>query len=173
MDETSRTLALDAGILRVETVTLAGRASPVTVMRMPDWVMIAAVDAAGRFVLVRQLRFGIAAETLEPVGGVVDAGEDPAAAALRELYEETGFIGQVAEPLGWVHPNPVLQDNRCHLFLARGVVAGPARGSDPEEVVAPVWLERAAVAAALAEGRITHALAVITLMRALAATEPG
>lgn len=170
MDETSRTLAYDAGIFRVETVTLRGRTSPITLLRMPDWVQVVAIDAAGRFVLVRQLRFGIAAETLEPAGGVVDAGEDPAAAGLRELREETGFIGQVAEPLGWVHPNPVLQDNRCFFFLARGVTPGGLRDGDPEEIVAPVVMARAEVEAALADGRVSHALSVVALTRALAAT---
>lgn len=170
MDETSRTLAYDAGIFRVEEVRLRGRTSPVTLLRMPDWVMVAAIDADGRFVLVRQLRFGIAAETIEPAGGLVDAGEVPAAAGLRELREETGFIGQVAEPLGWVHPNPVLQDNRCHFFLVRDARPGGVRDGDPEEIVAPVILTRAEVEAALAEGRISHALAVVALTRALAAT---
>ncbi|PCC75417.1 NUDIX domain-containing protein [Nannocystis exedens] len=168
MRELRRSEVFDAGFFRVERVSLEGRASPVTLLRMPDWVMAVAVNPAGRFVLVRQHRFGIAAETVEPAGGLVDAGEAPAAAALRELGEETGYAGATAEPLGFTHPNPVLQDNRCHFFLVREAVQVGAPHADAEEVVAPVVMGRAEVEAALAEGRIAHALAELALRRALA-----
>lgn len=170
MSSEDRELAFDAGFFRVERQRPPGRATPVTLLRMPDWVITAAIDAEGRFVLVRQHRWGIAAETLEAAGGIVDAGEEPAAAGLRELLEETGYTGQVAEPLGWVHPNPVLQDNRCFMFLVRGAVRAAAPVDDPDERVTTVLLSRAAVEAALADGTITHALAVVALTRALAAT---
>ncbi|MDC0720223.1 NUDIX hydrolase [Nannocystis bainbridge] len=171
MREVRRREVFDAGFFRVETVELAGRGSPVTLLRMPDWVMAVAVDAAGQFVLVRQHRFGIAAETIEPAGGLVDAGEAPASAALRELREETGYAGTTAEPLGSTHPNPVLQDNRCHFFLVRGAVRVGAPDADADEVVAPVVMGRAEVEAMLAEGRVAHALAELALRRALAALD--
>ncbi|WAS99144.1 NUDIX hydrolase [Nannocystis punicea] len=168
MRELRRVEVFDAGFFRVERVSLEDRGSPVTLLRMPDWVMAVAVDAEGRFVLVRQHRFGIAAETVEPAGGLVDTDEAPAAAALRELREETGYAGTVAEPLGFTHPNPVLQDNHCHFFLVRGVVRIGAPHADAEEVVAPVVMGREEVEAALAEGRFAHALAELALRRALA-----
>ena len=168
MRELHRVAAFDAGFLRVERVDLEGRASPVTLLRMPDWVMTVAIDAAGAFVLVRQHRFGIAGETVEPAGGLVDPGEAPETAALRELREETGYAGATAEPLGFTHPNPVLQDNRCHFFLARGAVRVGAPHPDAEEVVTPVVMGRAEVEAALAAGGFAHALAEVALRRALA-----
>ncbi|MDC0667641.1 NUDIX hydrolase [Nannocystis radixulma] len=168
MRELHRVAAFDAGFFRVEQVSLEGRSSPVTLLRMPDWVMTVAVDAAGAFVLVRQHRFGIAGETVEPAGGLVDPGEAPEAAAVRELREETGYAGGEVVPLGSTHPNPVLQDNRCHFFLVRGAVRVGAPHPDAEEEVAPVVMDRAAVDAALAGGQITHALAEVALRRALA-----
>ncbi|MBZ5639342.1 MAG: (deoxy)nucleoside triphosphate pyrophosphohydrolase [Acidobacteriia bacterium] len=52
-------------------------------------------------------------------GGKISEGEDPAAAALRELREETGLSGGSAEPLVLVvHAYPD-RSVRLHAFLVR------------------------------------------------------
>src|SRR4051812_5610502 len=84
----------------------------------PEWCNIIAVTPEDQLVLIRQYRFGVGASTLEIPGGLVERGEDPAAAAARELEEETGYVAGRVVPLGAVHPNPALQGNRCHSFLA-------------------------------------------------------
>src|SRR5258706_16415792 len=58
-----------------------------------DWVSVVPVTRDGKFVLVRQYRIGIDAPTLEIPGGVIDEGQEPPGAALRELREETGYGG--------------------------------------------------------------------------------
>lgn len=138
-------------------------------VEVADWVSVAALTESGQFVLVRQHRHGVDAVTIETAGGIIDPGEAPATAALRELLEETGYAADEIESLGWVHPNPALQSNRCHLYLARRAreVAGPE--GDEHESTESVVMDAAEVAAATRDGRITHALAVITLERALAA----
>ena len=70
------------------------------VLESCDWVNVVARDEEERVILVRQYRFGIGACTLEPPGGSVDAGEQPLAAARRELLEETGYGGGRWTPLG-------------------------------------------------------------------------
>lgn len=125
-----------------------------------DWVNVVPLTAAGEVVLVRQFRAGIAEETLEIPGGMVDAGETPAVAGLRELREETGYAAAAAEELGWVHPNPALLDNRCWTYLARDVRLDGAAQPDEAEVIAVELVPLAAVPGLIATRRITHALVV-------------
>lgn len=164
-------VCVDLGRIRVIRHELAGEpegAMPWFTLDLADWVVVTAVTRDGRFVLVRQHRQGVNDLTVETAGGILDPGEDPAAAALRELREETGFEAETAEPLGFVHPNAALQGNRCYLFLARD--AEPVAGwePDPSEHTEPVVLAEADLLRALSEGSISHALAVIALERAVA-----
>jgi len=139
----------------------------VFVIHTADWVVIVAVTEDDHFVVVRQHRYGVDADTLEPAGGIIDEGEAPEAAARRELREETGYGGGELVSLGMVHPNPAVQGNRCFMFMARGVRREHEPACDEFEVTEPVLMSRAEVESALADGRITHALAVVALERAL------
>jgi len=157
-------------LVRHEIALADGGSREVVTLTMPDWVACTARTDDGRFVLVRQHRHGIDAPTLEPAGGLIDPGESPEVAALRELFEETGYAATTIEPLGWVHPNPVLQANRCHMFLAHGA----SKQAEPQvselEATEVVLVDRDRLRAALEDGTITHALAVLALGRALAAS---
>jgi len=137
-------------------------------LAMLDWVSIAAVTVDNRFVLVRQHRHGIAEVTLETAGGFVDEGETPQLAARRELREETGYSSRDTLSLGSIHPNAAMQNNRCHIFLARGVECSGPPAPDEDEHIEPVVLDAAAVRRALDDGVITNALSIVTLERALA-----
>jgi ADP-ribose pyrophosphatase len=58
-------------------------------------VAVLALDEAGRVLLTRQYRPGPGRFLTELPGGYLDDGESPAAAAARELAEETGYAGRV------------------------------------------------------------------------------
>jgi 8-oxo-dGTP pyrophosphatase MutT (NUDIX family) len=134
------------------------------VIHAPDWVNVVAVTTDKRIVLVRQFRFGIDALSLEIPGGVIEEGEDPVAAGIRELSEETGYGGGSVRLLGSVNPNPAIQDNRCHFVLVEDAVpTDPTKWDDDEEI----QVSTAPIAEALAlarSGGITHALSVAALM---------
>jgi ADP-ribose pyrophosphatase len=97
------------------------------VQHHPNWVAAVAVTGEGRFVLVRQWREAAKVTSLEFAGGVIDAGEAPAAAAARELLEETGFRGEAGVDLGWCWTNPASHTNRIHAVL----IEGARRVQDP------------------------------------------
>jgi 8-oxo-dGTP pyrophosphatase MutT (NUDIX family) len=134
------------------------------IIHTPDWVNVVAVTPDARIVLVRQFRFGLNALSLEIPGGVIEKGEDPVAAGVRELSEETGYGGGKVRLLGSVSPNPAIQDNRCHFVLVEGAVpTNPMKWDDDEEI----QVSTASVAEAFAmarNGGITHSLSVAALM---------
>lgn len=163
-------VAGDFGKIRVHRHELEGEpegALPWFTLELLDWVCIAAVTADGRWILVRQHRQGVNDLTIETAGGIVDPGEDPAESALRELREETGWEADHAEPLGWIHPNPALQGNRCHLYLARD--ARPVDGwkAAEDEITEPVVMTETELRRALDATEISHVLSAITLERGL------
>lgn len=143
-----------------------GGEQTVLTVELTDWCVAVARDTAGKWVLVEQHRHGVNDRTLEPAGGIVDPGEEPAAAAARELLEETGYTGSSALSLGWVHPNPALSANRSFQYFFDGVEKTQEPERTPDEHTSVVLLDELELDAALREARITHALAVVALLRA-------
>ena len=133
------------------------------VVRAPDWVNVLALTPDGALVLVRQFRFGIDTFSLEIPGGVMEAGEDPVAAGLRELREETGFTGKRARLLGSVHPNPAIQSNRCHFVFVEDAVRTEELEWDEHEEIEMLTAPAAEVLALARSGAITHGLVLNAL----------
>ena len=133
------------------------------VIDAPDWVVVLPLTREGHLVLVNQFRFGVDAPSLELPGGIIERGEDPLIAGLREVAEETGYRAARARLLGTVHPNPAIQNNTCHLVLAEdSALSSPLAWDEDEEIE----IVTAPVAEALAwarTGRITHALSLNAL----------
>jgi ADP-ribose pyrophosphatase len=133
------------------------------VMQSPDWVNVIALTPDGRLVLVRQFRYGINEFSLEIPGGVMEAGEDPVAAGLRELREETGYTGAPAKLLGCVHPNPAIQSNRCHFVFVEQAVESHALEWDADEEIQVTTAPVDDVLALARSGGITHGLVLDAL----------
>lgn len=115
-----------------------GREARFLLVDAPDWANVVAVvkDEAGRdcFLMVRQFRHGLGRPVWEFPGGMVDPGEDAAAAAARELEEETGWKAGSLRFLGKTNPNPSFMTNSVSTFRAEGLTPGQRHLDDHEFV---------------------------------------
>jgi 8-oxo-dGTP pyrophosphatase MutT (NUDIX family) len=166
----------DHGVFQVERLEYEALPRDIFVFRCPDWCNVVAETAEGELVLVWQYRYGTDAVSLEIPGGVIDPGEDPVTAAIRELREETGYEAESIELMSVVEPNPALQNNRCFTFLARGArLVGPTAFDDLEDLEVAL-VPRGDVPSLLDSGQITHALVVTgleTYLRRGSSTTPS
>jgi ADP-ribose pyrophosphatase len=144
------------GFVSVQTNTYSlpdGTTAEWDILLTTDAVAVVALTPDGRVVLARQYRPGPDVILDEMPGGAIDAGEDVAAAAARELREETGFAGDV-EVVGynWHAANST---RKCWAAIARNCVkvAEPVFGHS--EFCETVIVSLAEFRAALRTGQFT------------------
>ena len=126
----------------------------------PDWVNVLAITANDEVVMIEQFRHGLAQVTLEIPGGIVDPGESPADAGMRELREETGYAGDAPEVIGAVSPNPAIQNNWCSTVLVRPAEIRAAVELDASEEIGVRLVPLAEVDALIRARVVHHALVV-------------
>ncbi|WP_300418284.1 NUDIX hydrolase [uncultured Oscillibacter sp.] len=107
--------------VHVDTVELpGGRTATREVVDHPGGVAVLALDDDNNVLAVTQYRYPFGRTTLEiPAGKLDHPGEDPYAAGLRELEEETGAVPGRYESLGRILPSPGCYGEILHLYLAR------------------------------------------------------
>ena len=119
--------------VRRDRIRLAnGSESIREVVRHPGGVTVLPVFDDGTVLLVRQFRYPIGEALLEAPAGKLEPGEEPEAAALRELSEETGLIPGSLTPMGAILPSPGFCDEKLSLFLARDLRQADAHPDEDE-----------------------------------------
>ena len=124
-------------------------------------VMLALVG--GNVLMVRQYRHPAGRSLLELPAGKLEKGEDPKAAATRELEEETGYRPGKIRELGRYYATPGYSSEVFYLYTAEDLVP-TAQNLDPDEVleVEPVPLQEALEYCF--DGRIIDAKTVLALL---------
>ena len=158
-------LVADHGVFKVERLVYEETPLPrdIYVFVCPDWCNVIAETPEGELVFIWQYRFGTDALSLEIPGGVIDPGEEPLAAARRELLEETGYEAESFELVSVVEPNPALQGNRCFTYLARGARPTGKTAFDDLEDLETVLVPKSELADLLDDREITHSLVVVAI----------
>jgi 8-oxo-dGDP phosphatase len=141
----------------------------------PGAVGVIALDGEGRVLLVHQYRHPVRHRLWEPPAGLLDvAGEDPLAAARRELYEEAHLSAGRWDVLVDAFTSPGMASEAVRIYLARDVAAadGPKHEGRHEEADMPVrWVPLDDAVGAILAGRLHNPLAVMGLLAAARARE--
>jgi ADP-ribose pyrophosphatase len=133
------------------------------VVKHPGAVVMLAVDAEERILWIRQHRWAAGRELLELPAGTLEANEEPAACAKRELAEETGFAAAQWQALGGFYSAPGFCDEYLYAFAASNLTPQQADGDDDEDItLEPLTLEE--TLARVDAGDIVDAKSLATLM---------
>lgn len=130
-------------------------------------VAILALDDDERVLLIQQYRHPIRHRDWELPAGLLDVdGEEPLAAAQRELAEEADLVATHWEPLVSSWTTPGGNDEAIHIFLATGVSAAPSahQREDEEADIRVEWVPLDAVIAAVMAGRMRNGILTIGVL---------
>jgi 8-oxo-dGTP pyrophosphatase MutT (NUDIX family) len=132
-----------------------------TVIDARDWVIVIPVidnPKGKQFVMVWQWRHGSKSLSLEFPGGVMEDGENPTEAALRELHEETGYKPEKIKKIGEFSPNPAIMSNKVHFFLAENLKGSGKQELDEDEYVEVTLVNSEEVIQGMGKQPYVHAL---------------
>jgi 8-oxo-dGTP pyrophosphatase MutT (NUDIX family) len=139
---------------------------PYYVLEFPNWCNVVVVTQDEQLVFVRQYRHAIGQSILELPGGVIDKGETPEQAAIRETSEETGYLITNVQLLYSTAPNPATNNNTAYLFLATGAQLMTTQKFDEAEDMDVVLLSKQEAIQLLRSGEVKHAVQVGALYAA-------
>lgn len=127
------------------------------IMNAPDWVIVIP-EINDKFLMVKQWRHGEGNLSIEFPGGVIDAGETPEQAAVRELQEETGFKAGKITKIGTVNPNPALFNNHVHVYLAEDLIQSGEQDLDSDEFINYMEMSKKEVLEGMGTEQFPHAI---------------
>ncbi len=119
----------------------------------PDFINVVAVTEAGEFLCFRQVKYAVQGEALAIIGGYLEPGEEPLAAAKRELREETGYEAAEWLDLGHYAVDANRGAGTAHFYLALRARQVTTRDADDLEEQHLLFLTRAQLEAAVDNGQ--------------------
>ena len=147
-----------------DTVRLPnGNQSYRIVIRHPGAACVLAVTEADEVVLVRQWRYATGQALLELPAGKLDAGEDPAECALRELAEETPYTADRVKLISSFYTAIGFCDEKMYFYQAEGVRLGSTLSNDEDEITETVLMSKEEARTALAHNEIKDGKTLIGL----------
>jgi ADP-ribose pyrophosphatase len=120
----------------------------------PDFVNVVPVTENGTILCFRQVKYSVSGTSLAPIGGYIDPGEAPEAAAERELLEETGYRAARWISLGSYPIDGNRGVGNAHFYLALDAKPVAEIDADDLEEQELLHLSRAELEAALDAGEV-------------------
>lgn len=126
-------------------------------------VVLLPIFPDGSILLVRQYRHALGAFLWELVAGRLEAGESRAAAARRELIEETGYTARGVKQILELFPSPGFVTERMWIFAATGLRPGRAQPEEDERI-APKKFSLSALEKMIRRGSLHDAKSVAAIL---------
>ena len=152
--------------LRLDTVvTPDGRVTSREIVEHDASIAVVVVDGE-HIVLVRQYRDPVGMDLLEVPAGGIEPGEEPVAAAQRELAEEIGYEPGTVTRLGGIYSTPGFCTGYMHLFLATDMATKRLYAEDTAAITV-VRVPKDEIPGLIASGEIQDAKSVAALLQYL------
>lgn len=156
----------DGKVVRLSRLSVRlpnGQVATREVIAHPGAVAILVEPHPGSVALVKQYRKACETELWEIPAGKLEPGEQPYAAAVRELAEETGFQVDQLVPMYSFFTSPGFANEKLHVFYAQEVTPGPT-SLDEDEFLDVHLFDRAQVVQMMAGGGIQDAKTLVALL---------
>ncbi len=150
---------------RDQVIRPDGAAGTHCIVHLLHGISVLAVDDLGTAYLTQDFHYGVGRTTIEVVSGGVEAGEDPLAAAQRELREELGITAGQWQDMGICDPFTTIVVSPTRLYLARQLTFGPREleGTEQTRVFAAPFDQ---VVQMVFDSRITHGPSSVLILKA-------
>ena len=150
-------------VVRRYQQTADGTAHVREIIEHPGAVVIVPMVGPDRVCLLREYRIAVGETLWELPAGTLEPNEPVQETARRELIEETGYRSASMEKFGELWMSPGILNERMHMFVATGLVAGPTALEAGEEIETVVvdWAEALAM---IDRGEIRDAKTVAGLL---------
>ena len=145
---------------------------PYFTIRLQDYVTILALTPAHKILLVKQYRPVVEDYSLELPSGHVEEGESPSEAAVRELFEETGYTAREVHLLGTLTPDVGRLENRLWCYFADDLVLGQ-QAVQLEGGLKVLEYERQELLDLIVQQKMSHALDLAVIALAIVKNKLG
>ena len=149
--------------LRRDKVTVQNGTSYREIVEHNGGAVLAAVTKEGKMIMVRQYRKPAGRVMFEAPAGKIDPGEEPLAAAVRELKEETGYTAGKISLMTSFYPSVGYSEEVLYLYLCQDLIEGEP-DFDENEAIDIDEIDTEELFSMVMKGEIKDAKTIIAIM---------
>ncbi len=151
-------------LVKSDVISPAGKPGTYTIIETRPFIMVVA-RRGDELLMVQQDRFTLNATTIEFPAGGIEEGEQPLAAAKRELAEETGYTAKNWRLLCELDDAVGISRHKAYIFEATNLTDTPKKTND-EAVDSHKWLPVKELQTMVDSNQITDTKTIAILYKA-------